>query len=243
MRPHDQSVFLKAADKFKAWILVRKLNERSQQYVGRAHYQPKPISCKPKTAHLPLPRADKQVDGLVVDPFRWTEAFRTEKLGEALELWTEFRRQHGLGEFKRTASGFVFEGRRSGDLGYAINAEPGSRHEGCLTFEGKYLYGDYDLFDIVFTGQESRPTATPVVTGPRFAKNDQLRVADQRDSRWDEISQFLNLQFGFLLIQHGSQYHYKPGEFEDVLAFGPGARRESWSAAQLQTQYRNWGRL
>lgn len=150
MRTRDEQIFLKAAAKFNAWILVREDNEFSLPYVGKASYQPKPIACKPKTANNLV--VEKKIAGLVADPFRWPQAFKGEKLAKAQSEWIQFRNLHQLGHFKRTPDGHVFDGRNHSALGFGIDTSPRSQHEGCLTFEGKYLYGDYDLFDIVFLG-------------------------------------------------------------------------------------------
>jgi len=168
MRERDQNVFSKAADKFKAWILVRQSNQRARPFIGQRVYQPKPLSCKPKTANAQPSSGNTnlQVAGLVADPFRWPDAFTADRIEAARREWESFREFHGLGEFvdlsevkspppglKRTKSGFTFDdrgGRRDSPRGYAINVVEGSKHEGCLTLHGKYIYGDYDLYHIVF---------------------------------------------------------------------------------------------
>jgi hypothetical protein len=239
MTPRDENVFLKAADEFQAWILVRQTNPKSLQYLRKTIYQSKPISCKPKTADLPLSRSDKKIDGLVADPNRWPAAFS--KLSDARQFWSEFRLEHGLGEFKETINGFIFSGPRSSALGFAINTEPTSTHEGCLTLEGKYLYGDFDLFDIVFLKKPGVAAVEVVPTGPRFAKK--FNIDDHRDEQWQKIANFINLQLGVPMIQHGSQFLYKPKEFQQVDAFGPNRTQEEWSAAEVQRKYQQWGRI
>lgn len=147
MRSRDEIVFSKTAQLFVVWILVRETNPTSLEFIDHKLYQPKPITCKPKTAKNSV--RHKTIMGLVADPFRWPEAYAGQGK-DALTLWKEFCALHGLGVFlKLPTGGFKFVGSRSGHTGYAINTDPDSKHEGCLTFEGKYLYSDYDLFDIV----------------------------------------------------------------------------------------------
>jgi hypothetical protein len=240
MNQRDQNVFLKAAGRFNAWILVRQTNPSSFQYKGKAVYQPKPISCKPKTAGVSLGRPDKQVDGLVADPYRWREAFSADKIAEARDLWDGFRRLYGFGEYVRTPEGFEFKGRSS-SMGFAIDIQPRSLHEGCLTLEGKYLYGDYDLFDIIFLMkplqnlQGAQRGAYKQRTGPEHAPA--FGTLDNRDENWDEISQFINQQLGVPMIQHGSHLRHKPHDFRDVDAFGPGGVYEKWDAATVRMKY------
>ena len=50
MRLNDKKIFLQVAQELKLWILVRRTNPASLQYIGRAGYAPKSIDCKAKTA-------------------------------------------------------------------------------------------------------------------------------------------------------------------------------------------------
>ena len=64
------------------------------------------------------------------------------------------------------------------------------------------------------------------------------RYVDKRDPRWEEVSGFLNKQFGLEFIQHGSQYLYEPGDFDPVLAFAPdGKERRFWGKGVLEHSY------
>jgi hypothetical protein len=258
MRERDKAVFRKASKEFNAWILVRRTNTKSLDFVGSRIYQPKPINCKPKTATVDV--HGKTIAGLVADPMRWPDAFG-DRLAKALELWTEFRAVHRLGTFRRLIrGGFAFDGARSAASGFAIDVEPGSKHEGCLTYEGKYLYGDYDLFDIVFPGDRTRQPAAKVEVGSRHKP---FRTNDYRGPRWEEFRSFLNGQLGFELIQHGAMFDYKEEKIEKeekfkkeekfekekkfeitepVHAFGPNGEAVEWNVAKIKATYREWGR-
>ena len=52
MRSQDKAVMLGAAKEFKSWILVRRTNRASLDYIGKPGYTPKRIDCKAKTADL-----------------------------------------------------------------------------------------------------------------------------------------------------------------------------------------------
>jgi len=52
MRSQDKAIFLEAARQFQIWILVRRTNRASLEYVGRPGYTPKRIDCKVKTADI-----------------------------------------------------------------------------------------------------------------------------------------------------------------------------------------------
>lgn len=83
-----------------------------------------------------------------------------------------------------------------------------------------------------------------VTVGPgKYAADKNLRSLDVRGPKWEEISTFLNSQFGFSFVQHGAQFHFQPGAFEAVNAFGAAGEREFWSAAQVQARYQQWNRL
>ena len=66
MRLNDKKIFLQVAQELKLWILVRRTNPASLQYIGRASYAPKSIDCKVKTADRNV--GPSLLAGLVVDP-------------------------------------------------------------------------------------------------------------------------------------------------------------------------------
>jgi hypothetical protein len=66
MRTQDITIFAQAARQFKVWILVRRTNPKSLQYVALPGYTPKRIDCKAKTADKDV--SSYKLAGLVVDP-------------------------------------------------------------------------------------------------------------------------------------------------------------------------------
>lgn len=235
MHQRDVGIFIKAAQKFQAWIFVRLTNEHGTQYFGKAIYAPKPIDIKAKTAGRPVNDPDKQIEGLVADPRRWPEAFKDPKKAE--KLWDGFCEDQGLGQYNTEG---VFDGRKSGDFGFSIDTEPGSKHEGCVTKSGMYLFGDHDLFDIVPVGEEANTTVSVRPVGG---------TQDIRGRKWQQVANFLNGQFGGRrpMIQHGQHFFFRPNDedeadFQKVYAISPAGKFETWHATKLQMQYRTWGR-
>jgi len=241
MRQRDQFIFAKAAQRHGAWIFVRDTNVHSLQYIGRHPYEPKPISCKPKTAPSDPGLPNKKTAGLVTDPIRWPDAFGA-KQASAADIWIQFITLHGLGRWDPVRKAYA--GPTKASFGFGINAEPGSPHEGCLTLEGKYLYGDYDLFDIVLLSEIQKNEGArrvPVMTGPRNVPV--LQTRDLQDPTLAELRVFVNGQVGREVIRHGSQFAYAPGLYEDVWAFSPlEGSLGLWKKAILQQHYQKWGR-
>ncbi len=137
MRPQDKTVFLEAARHFNVWILVRRTNVASLQYIGRAGYVPKRIDCKAKTADLDV--AQYKLAGLVVDPNLQPKAFSLGRQGKAKDSWAAMK-------------GLV------GSV-YQVDGDPKSKHYGCLKLHGSYIHGDYDLYDIIDVTQPHRNLA------------------------------------------------------------------------------------
>src|SRR5687767_12909862 len=128
MRPQDKRIFEQAAKDLKLWILVRRTNPESLQYIGKSGYTPKPLDCKPKTADLNP--AGLSVAGLVVDPTIHKTVFKGGKGAEALKYWGDFKSKLGAGD-------------------YTVETDRKSKHYGVLKRKGAYVHGDYDLYDII----------------------------------------------------------------------------------------------
>jgi hypothetical protein len=127
MRTQDKIAFLEAARKFQAWILVRRTNRASLDYIGRSGYTPKRIDCKAKTADLDVPPF--KLAGLVIDPTIHPRAFKADRKAKADQAWADMK----------SLVGTV----------YKIDLNPQSRHYGCLMLNGAYIHGDYDLYDVI----------------------------------------------------------------------------------------------
>jgi len=137
MRSQDKAVFLEAARQLQVWILVRRTNPASLQYIGRPGYSPKRIDCKAKTADADVP--PYKLAGLVVDPGIHPRAFKPDKAAKAQSCWAAM---------KPVIGGL-----------YKVDTNPNSTHYGCLQLQGSYIHGDYDLYDVIDITQAHRNLA------------------------------------------------------------------------------------
>lgn len=191
MRPSDKRAFLEAAAHFHSWILVRRTNPSSLRYIGQGNYTPKRIDCKAKTADVDLP--PYQLAGLVVDPRVHPKAFKPVKQSKALDAWQAIEPLLGRGV-------------------YTVDTDKSSRHYGCLRESGKYIHGDYDLYDVIDVKAPTRNLASvetlhgvPHMRGPRLA----------------EIQKYVNDRIGSPMVQHGGEAQYTDHSEQSIDAFGP----------------------
>jgi hypothetical protein len=197
MRPQDKRVFLNAASRFEAWILVRRTNPASLEYIGRSGFAPKRIDCKPKTADFNSGAV--QTAGLVVDPTIHPNAFSAVKKARAVSIWKAFYRNQGISSPLFTSD-------------YSVNTEKSSPHYGCLTCQGELIHGDYDLYDVIFTEN----------TGANLALVTELHgQLHMRGPRLREIQDCINRAIGAPMIQHGGEAQYADHSEQAIDAFGP----------------------
>jgi hypothetical protein len=163
VRPQDKAVFLEAAHKFQAWILVRRTNRASLEYIGRPGYTPKRIDCKAKTADLDVP--PYKLAGLVVDPNIQPKAFKPEKLEKARRFWSEMKPQLATT--------------------YKVDTDLKSKHYGALKLHESYIHADYDLYDIIDIKQPHRNLAAieTLLGQPHRRGANVLRVQEFINSR------------------------------------------------------------
>jgi hypothetical protein len=142
--------FKRAAAFFKVWILVRRGNKESHQWIGKKGYMPKPLDCKAKTADLDFQQW--KTAGLVVSPDHVRLAFSPEKLTSALKEWPGFA-QH-LYLFDRNNPQANLAADREGKH-YTLQLDESSDHYGCVVYkpvfrrQADYLHADYDIYAIV----------------------------------------------------------------------------------------------
>lgn len=190
MRSQDKAVFLEAAQKFQVWILVRRTNRASLPYIGLPGYAPKRIDCKAKTADLDV--GNYKLAGLVVDATIHPKAFGPGKTAKAQAAWTSMKPL--LGRV------------------YTVDADPKSKHYGCLKCEGKYIHGDYDLYDIIDVTQAHRNLALVETL---------LGQPHRRGPKVLEVQEFVNRRIGTPMIQHGGEAQYADHSEQALDAFGP----------------------
>lgn len=191
MRPTDKQIVLQAAREMNLWILVRRTNPASLQYIGRPGYTPKPIDCKAKTADRNVGQC--QSAGLVVDPTVQPFAFSPGKLEKALREW-RMHSQEMLGSGRYTVD----------------NSD--ARTYGFVKLKGEYLHGDYDLYDIIDPEQANRNLASvesllgqPHMRGPNLYR----------------VQNFVNAKIGVPMVQHGGEMQYADHSDQSIDVFGP----------------------
>lgn len=223
MRLQDIKVFQDCAQTLKVYILVRRTNPDSLQYVGRKGYLPKRIDCKAKTADRDVFMMQgggkfAKTAGLVVDPtVTGMKVYGEHKSPERiLSCWRQFV---ALQQPERPAEVGIAAGvvlRRGAQGGcYGVETDPEHEHYGCVFFspfdmragfdrsllqgmEKFYIHGDYDLYGIV---SESDPAARNMHTD-----YDLLRIIrDHRNSHLYAVAKFINSRIGAPMVQHGSQ--------------------------------------
>lgn len=162
MRPVDQKAFAYTAWWFNVFILVRRSNPESIQYIGQAGFSPKGPDTKAKTAqfnfyHPELGRA-LLVAGLVCNPRApgLRRAYKAEKYEAAVAEWDKFVASGRLDPDEIT---WGADGRPSKFYlreKFFVDMNPASDRYGALmqspthlVTAASYIHGDYDLFAIV----------------------------------------------------------------------------------------------
>lgn len=221
MREEDIQIFLKAAMHTQCWIFVRDTNKQSLQYVGHPDCAPKPLKCKFKTASAN--NGFYKTAGLVVSFEIHPNQFKDPD--KAKEEWNIDSSKYKL----RLAD----NPRHKPSNGFGIDRDEKSHRYGCLTLDGKYLYGDYDLFDIIKPGHERRNLSS-ITIGP----DGTLGV---KSYKHDYVTEFVNKNIGVDMVQHGASSPFSK-KFDDVHSFSPDGRYEFLSKAQIEKKFANWSR-
>lgn len=199
IRQCDEVIFAQVAKDEKVWILVRATNVHSLRYIGKTGFLPKPVDCKAKTADQGGAKA-----GLVVSPlvdrsaFSGSEEDPSSRCGKARVEWAKF-----VGGTPTIHSPLP--------AGYSIQMTPGPL-SGCLMLNGNYLYGDYDLYDVI---DPNDPLGSE-----RLIK----RVRDKDVSYSPKslrVQQALNAKFPARMVQHGDQLSFDEHTEDLIYAFPP----------------------
>jgi hypothetical protein len=125
MNPALREPFFDAADAHTCWIGLREPNPLSERWIGQRGYTPKMMDCKAKTADNPTHR----LAGLVVDPTRCPDAFRTESLAAAKHTWKEKFLKNGV-------------------LPIGFEVSKLATERGLVRYKGQAIYADFDLMAI-----------------------------------------------------------------------------------------------
>jgi len=209
MRPQDVDAFALTARVYKVFILVRRTNPDSLQYIGKPGFIPKHIDCKAKTAdnNVVLHGRLQELAGLVVDPnLVGAGAYKPGKHGKALDSWRAF--QSHLAPPGRTP---VTTAQR-----YGVQDDPSQpRYGAVVTWRNNYripsmrvfVHGDYDLFSVVPTDDR----ATNV-----FVQELLLGQHHSRGKQLMDVQNYVNARMGVPMVLHGEQDHYD-NTFDDTV--------------------------
>jgi hypothetical protein len=213
------TAFQLAAGKFKVWILVRRGNPESLQWIGKEGYIPKPLDCKAKTADRP----GTDCAGLVVSPILRSNAFLPAKLTKAREEWAKFESK--LYIFDKVDLKRNHEADRTGKH-YTLQLDETRKHFGCVMYkpvfraQAEFLHADYDLYAIV---PEADPTLNKFATGTGFGGE-----AHSRGQYLYDIQYFFKAagiregeEFCSPMIRHGEQETFKTDWDDRLDVFWP----------------------
>lgn len=224
MRAADIQAFMKAAHRFRVWILLRASNPAAKPYIGIPGFVPKRFDCKAKTADRNVVfqgiPGEKQLAGLVVDveiPGMF-EAFNdVKKMHKAEKEWQSFK--HFLWRPKPGERPLTYI---PGGKFYTVQVDPKSPHYGCVMFStwsniagASYIHSDYDLFGIV-------PADDP--TSNIRVREKLLGMDHCRGPELFDIQTFLNKSMGVPMVLHGDQEKYKNDLDDKLDVFFPDGR-------------------
>lgn len=228
MRGKDLQKFMMVARDFGVILLVRHTNGASLAFAGLPGYYPKPALIKAKTADENPPPVMRSVSGrmvgqvyriagLVVHPGMHPKAYKQAKVAKAMQAWTDG--MHYLAEHAPAAGAAARPDTwASWGVGrvvscapnwhWRVDVDPGSAHYGCLQLsrpglEWSYIYGDYDLKDVIVPAamtdnrrQEGQlhgvPNFTPLLT----------------DVEFERVRTRLNNLIGADMVQHGAEAQF-----------------------------------
>ena len=228
MRVQDVAAFALAAKMYKVFIVVRRTNEASIQYVGKPGFMPKPIDCKAKTADLDVTIKGKryEIAGLVVNPHLvGPDAYRPGKHQSAVEEWEKFKSHLAppKGAYVSPEQPYgVQEDPAKPRYGAVVGYRFGQRSENTQIF----IHGDYDLFSIV-------PVDDP--GSNVFVQEFLLGQPHSRGKQLMDVQNFVNSRMGVPMVLHGEQDHFKD-TFDDTvdIFFPDGFTVKTRQGAMLQ---------
>ncbi len=233
------AIFKLAAKRHNVYIAMRRINKFSLGYIGAPDYVPKPLDCKAKTANIDhdpvIEGQPRKIAGLVVD---WDvlgeAAFTPAKRKDAEDSWKAFKAANLLAPPMRDASGKLAFTVMPGKI-YATEFDKSSVHYGCLKYApssvltmGKYIHGDYDIYDIVPAGDVATNVVARDKNWSRGTSMDPL--PHSRGKQFFDVQYFIKSQIRMktgvdvAMIQHGEQVTFKDHTDEPIDIFCPDGR-------------------
>ncbi len=196
MYKDHERIFSQAAVQTGYWIFVRLTNKESIRYMNLPGYVPKRIDCKAKTADKNSTRGIWQLAGLVVDHRLHFDVYDADKINDAATAWRDFE-THVLS--------------RPG-TSYSVDGNIKSRHYGCVMLSGKYIYSDYDLWDIIDPANPRRNFGVvEELHGQTHIRNPLQRAVEERLAGTAVAD----------LVQHSGEMQFKAPTDQPIDAFGP----------------------
>ena len=214
MYKEHEKIFSQVAIQTGYWIFVRLTNKESIRYVNLNGYVPKRIDCKAKTADFNSKKGIWQLAGLVVDYRVHSDVFKPGKSADAEKKWGEFEK--GVLNVPGSA--------------YRVDKSPASKHYGCVMLNGKYIYSDYDLWDII-DPENPRPNL-----GIVEELHGQLHIRNRLQRKVEEQLSGTPLA---QMVQHSGEMQYAVPSEQPIDAFGPNG--EVMTLLNLNT-WRAWRR-
>jgi hypothetical protein len=191
-----EKIFSQVAVQTGYWIFVRLTNKESLRYTNLSDYVPKRIDCKAKTADFNSTKGTWQLAGLVVDYRIHSNVFKPEKTASAKKAWGEFE-SHVL---------------NIPGSAYGIDQNTRSKHYGCVMLNRKYIYSDYDLWDIV-DPKNPRPNL-----GVVEELHGQLHI---RNPLQRKVEEHLSPTPLGQMVQHSGEMQFAVPSDQPIDAFGP----------------------
>ena len=225
-------VFRAAAKLYNVYILVRRTNLMSLQYICKPGFSPKCLDCKAKTADKDYDHPQfgrMQTAGLVVNPhITGAQAYKSAaKHAEATKEWVNFE-PHLVPELATAEAQkrpvYFTRGQH-----YFIELKPETKRVGCVKFHtylstaATYVHGDFDLYGIVRADDPARNVAVGelmLATSEQAAKG---KPNHFRSPELLDVQTFVNSRIGAPMILHGAQEGYKDHHSDEAIdIFHPG---------------------
>jgi hypothetical protein len=196
MYKEHERIFSQVAAHAGYWIFVRLTNKESIRYMNLPGYAPKRIDCKAKTADKNSTKGIWQLAGLVVDHRIHANVYNPDKINDAATAWRDFE-THVLAK----------PGTQ-----YSVDGSEKSKHYGCVMLSGKYIYSDYDLWDIIDPANPRRNFGiVEELHGQTHIRNPLQRKVEECLAGTPVAD----------LVQHSGEMQFKVPTDQPIDAFGP----------------------
>jgi hypothetical protein len=226
----------RTAGHFRVWILVRRGNPQSLQWIGKPGYIPKLLDCKAKTAQRDV--YGRRLAGLVVSPLMFPGAFEADKIDAARKEWQKFEQQ--LYVFRPdTALASDAAGKH-----YALQLDESHQHYGCVMFKPvfrgaiEYIHADYDLYAIV-SDADPRTNLRVQETGYGGAAHTRSPHLYDIQYFFKSAARLAGQDFASPMIRHGEQETFKTDWNDELDVFWPNGQTvtELNTAAEVRDFY------